>query len=55
MVEYCIAAVEDMELLVSSRLEMLRVVNDLPETYVFHLPKRISLLKDSSHPSAQQC
>lgn len=35
MVEYCIAAVEDMELLVSSRLEMLRVVNDLPETYVF--------------------
>lgn len=35
MVEYCIAAAEDMELLVSSRLEMLRVVNDLPETYVF--------------------
>ncbi len=31
MVEYCVATGEDMELLMSSRLEMLRVVNGLPE------------------------
>lgn len=35
MIEYRIAAGEDMELLMGSRLEMLRVVNDLPEAYEF--------------------
>lgn len=35
MIEYRIAASEDMELLMGSRLEMLRVVNDLPEAYEF--------------------
>lgn len=35
MVKYRIAAEEDMELLMSSRLEMLRVVNGFPDTYEF--------------------
>lgn len=35
MMEYRVAAREDMELLMSSRLEMLRVVNGLPETEDF--------------------
>ena len=35
MAEYRIAAKEDMELLLGSRLEMLRVVNDLPDDYEF--------------------
>ncbi len=35
MVEYRVATKEDMELLMSSRLEMLREVNDLPDAYVF--------------------
>ena len=35
MTEYRIAAKEDMELLMGSRLEMLRVVNDLPDSYDF--------------------
>lgn len=35
MIEYRIATNEDMGLLMSSRLEMLRVVNGLPETYEF--------------------
>ena len=35
MIEYRIAASEDIELLMGSRLEMLRVVNDLPEAYEF--------------------
>ncbi|MCM1119989.1 MAG: GNAT family N-acetyltransferase [bacterium] len=35
MTEYRVAAREDMELLMSSRLEMLRVVNGLPETEDF--------------------
>lgn len=35
MIEYRIATNEDMELLMSSRLEMLRVVNGLPEAYEF--------------------
>lgn len=35
MIEYRIAAKEDMELLINSRLEMLRVVNDLPDDYEF--------------------
>ena len=35
MIEYRIAASEDMELLMGSRLEMLRVVNDLPKAYEF--------------------
>ncbi len=34
-IEYRIATGEDMELLMSSRLEMLREVNDLPQGYVF--------------------
>jgi len=36
MIEYRIAASEDMELLMGSRLEMLRVVNNLPEAYEFN-------------------
>ena len=35
MTEYRIATVEDMELLMESRLEMLKVVNNLPEDHVF--------------------
>lgn len=35
MVKYVIAAKEDIELLMQSRLEMLRVVNGLPEDYAF--------------------
>ena len=35
MIEYRIAESEDMELLMGSRLEMLRAVNDLPEAYEF--------------------
>lgn len=35
MMEYRVAAREDMELLMSSRLEMLRAVNGLPETEDF--------------------
>lgn len=35
MVKYAIASKDDMELLMQSRLEMLRVVNDLPPDYVF--------------------
>ena len=35
MIEYRIATNEDIELLMSSRLEMLRVVNDLPDDYVY--------------------
>ena len=35
MIEYRIAAKEDMEFLINSRLEMLRVVNDLPDDYEF--------------------
>lgn len=35
MMEYRIATDEDRERLISSRLEMLRVVNDLPEDYAF--------------------
>lgn len=35
MIEYRIATNEDMGLLMSSRLEMLRVVNGLPEAYEF--------------------
>lgn len=35
MTEYRIAGKADRELLMDSRLEMLRVVNGLPETYVF--------------------
>lgn len=35
MVEYRVATKEDMELLMGSRLEMLREVNDLPDAYVF--------------------
>lgn len=35
MVKYMIASKEDMELLMESRLEMLRVVNDLPSDYEF--------------------
>lgn len=35
MTEYRIASQEDMELLMNSRLEMLRVVNDLPVAYEF--------------------
>lgn len=35
MIEYRITTNEDMELLMSSRLEMLRVVNGLPEAYEF--------------------
>lgn len=35
MIEYRIAAGEDMELLMGSRLEMLRVVNDLSKAYEF--------------------
>lgn len=35
MVQYVIASNEDMELLMQSRLEMLRVVNELPHDYEF--------------------
>ena len=35
MIEYKIATNDDIELLMSSRLEMLRVVNDLPDDYVY--------------------
>ena len=35
MIEYRIASDGDMELLMGSRLEMLRVVNDLPQAYEF--------------------
>ncbi len=35
MIEYRIATAEDIELLMSSRLEMLRVVNNLTDDYVF--------------------
>ena len=35
MIEYKIARNDDIELLMSSRLEMLRVVNDLSDDYVF--------------------
>ncbi len=35
MIEYRIATNEDIELLMSSRLEMLKVVNDLPEDYAY--------------------
>ena len=33
--EYRIASKDDIELLMSSRLEMLRIVNDLPDDYVY--------------------
>ena len=35
MIEYRIATQEDIELLMSSRLEMLRIVNDLPDSYEY--------------------
>ncbi len=35
MIEYIIATNEDVELLMKSRLEMLRVVNELPSEYEF--------------------
>ena len=35
MIEYRIATAEDIELLMSSRLEMLKVVNNLTDDYVF--------------------
>jgi ribosomal protein S18 acetylase RimI-like enzyme len=35
MIEYRIATNDDIELLMSSRLEMLKVVNDLPADYVY--------------------
>ena len=35
MIEYRIATDKDIELLMSSRLEMLKVVNDLPQDYVY--------------------
>ena len=35
MIEYRIATNDDIELLMSSRLEMLRVVNDLSDDYVY--------------------
>jgi ribosomal protein S18 acetylase RimI-like enzyme len=35
MIEYKIATNEDIKLLMSSRLEMLRIVNDLSDDYVF--------------------
>ena len=35
MVEYKIATNDDIELLMSSRLEMLKVVNNLPQDYVY--------------------
>ncbi len=35
MIRYSIATEQDMELLMESRLEMLRVVNDLPEDYEY--------------------
>lgn len=35
MIEYRIATNDDIELLMSSRLEMLKVVNDLPKDYVY--------------------
>ena len=35
MVEFKIATNDDIELLMSSRLEMLKVVNDLPQDYVY--------------------
>jgi ribosomal protein S18 acetylase RimI-like enzyme len=36
MIEYKIAEQEDIDLLMSSRLEMLKVVNDLPDSYEFN-------------------
>ena len=35
MIEYKIATKDDIELLMSSRLEMLKVVNDLPADYIY--------------------
>lgn len=35
MIKYVTATNDDMELLIESRLEMLKVVNELPEEYVF--------------------
>ena len=35
MTEFKIATVEDIDLLMESRLEMLKVVNNLPEDHVF--------------------
>ena len=35
MIEYKIAGSEDIELLMSSRLEMLRIVNDLDDDYQY--------------------
>ena len=35
MIDYKIATLTDMDLLMASRLEMLKVVNDLPEDYEF--------------------
>ena len=35
MIEYRIATNDDIELLMKSRLEMLRIVNDLSEDYVY--------------------
>lgn len=35
MIKYIIASEDDIELLMQSRLEMLKVVNDLPEDYTF--------------------
>ena len=35
MISYKIATEEDIDVLMSSRLEMLKVVNDLPEDHVF--------------------
>ena len=35
MIEYRIATNEDIELMMSSRLEMLKVINDLPADYIY--------------------
>ena len=35
MIEYRIATIKDIELMMNSRLEMLRIVNDLPADYVY--------------------
>ena len=35
MIEYQIATIEDIELMMNSRLEMLKVVNDLPADFVY--------------------
>ena len=45
MIEYKIAGSEDIELLMSSRLEMLRIVNDLDDDYQYD-EKLISCSKD---------